>query len=115
MSKNTFPAVITQMLTSGGEAEAVFGLALKSMLKGDLFFDNNATDSSDDNSAISVHQQKMTMLREGLLHAISAWPETLTLELLITSLPNLQFNAQGRVLITIVLRIRAKTELKARQ
>jgi hypothetical protein len=113
MNKNIFPAVITQMSRSG--AEAVFGLALKSILKGDLFFDNNSTDSSDDKLSISVHQQKMTVLREGLLQAISTWPEALTLELLITSLPNLQFNAQGRVLITIVLRVRAKTELKARQ
>jgi hypothetical protein len=112
MSKNIFPAVITQKAAGG--AEAVFGLALKSILKGDLFFDNNATDSSDDKSVISANQQKMTMLREGLLQAISAWPETITLELLITSLPNLQFNAQGRMLITIVLRVREKTELRAR-
>jgi len=113
MNKKYFPVVITQKTEVG--AEAVLGLTLKSILKGDLFFEKNSTDSADDKTIISVNQQKMPVLREGLLQAISTWPETLTLELLITSLPNLQFSAQGRVLITMALRTRAKTELKARQ
>jgi hypothetical protein len=104
MIKKIFPVVVTQKKV--GDTEAILGIALKSILKGDLFFEKN---SNSDNL------QKITMLREGLLQAISSWPETLTLELLITSLPNLQFNAQGRVLITLVMRVRAKTELKARQ
>jgi len=113
MIKKIFPVVITQI--KAGDAEAILGLALKSILKGDLFFEKSSMDASDDKIIVSVNQQKMTVHREGLLQAISAWPKTVTLELLITSLPNLQFNAQGRVLITMVLRVSAKTELKARQ
>lgn len=113
MSNNIFPVVITKK--TAGCAEAVLGLTLKSILKGDLFFEKNSTDASDDKTIVSVNQQKMTIPREGLIQAISAWPKTVSLELLITSLPNLQFNAQGRLLITMILRVSAKTELKARQ
>ncbi len=112
MNKKYFPTVITQKITGG--FVAIVGLEMKSLLKGDLFFEKNQTDVSEDKT-VSANQHKMTVLREGLIQALSAWPETITLELRITSLPNLQFNARGRVLIVMLLSARAKTELNAKQ
>lgn len=113
MKKSAFPVVITQK--SSGGAEAVLGLSLKSILKSDLFFEQKNNNEEDDKLASSFNQKQKVLLREGLLQAISTWQKTITLELLITSLPNLQYNAQGRVLITMVLRAKAETELKAKQ
>ena len=113
MKKSAFPIVITQKSSAG--AVAVLGLSLKSILKSDLFFEQYNNNEGDDNLASSSKHKQRVLLREGLLQAISTWPKTITLELLITSLPNLQCNAQGRVLITMVLRAKAKTELKAKQ
>ena len=112
MNKKYFPAVIIKM--TAGRFEAVLGIEMKSILKGGLFFDKNQTEDIEE-KGVSANQYKMTILREGLNQAISAWPETITLELRITSLPNIQFSAQGRLLITITLHAMAKTELKAKQ
>ncbi len=112
MSEKFFPVVITQK-TAGG-FEAIIGLELKSLLKGSLFFDKNQTDDAE-GSGISANLHKLTVLREGFIQAVSAWPGTIRLELRMTSLPNLQFNARGRVLITLILRTVAQTEIKAKQ
>ena len=113
MSKNVFPTVITQK-TSGG-FEAVLGLSLKSILKRDLFLEMRSTEEDNDKSATSISHKLEIIYREGLLQAISTWPNTITLEMHITSLPNLKFKAQGRVLMSMILRTKAKTELKARK
>jgi hypothetical protein len=113
MSKNIFPAVITQK-TSGG-FEAVLGLSLKSILKKDLFLEVKSMEEEDDNSSTSTNQKVESIYREGLLQAISTWPKIITLEMHITSLPNLKFKAQGRILMSMILRTKAKTELKARK
>ena len=113
MSKNVFPTVIIQK-TSGG-FEAVLGLSLKSILKRDLFLEMRSTEEDNDKSATSISHKLEIIYREGLLQAISTWPNTITLEMHITSLPNLKFKAQGRVLMSMILRTKAKTELKARK
>ena len=112
MNKKYFPAVITKK-TEGG-FDAVIGIEMKSILKGSLFFDKNQTEDIEE-KGVSANQYKMIILREGLNQAISAWPETITLELRITSLPNIQFSAQGRLLIAMTLHAMAKSELKAKQ
>jgi hypothetical protein len=113
MSKNVFPTVIIQK-TSGG-FDAVLGLSLKSILKRDLFLEIRSTEEDNDKSATSISHKLEIIYREGLLQAISTWPNTITLEMHITSLPNLKFKAQGRVLMSMILRTKAKTELKARK
>lgn len=113
MSKNIFPNVITQK-TSGG-FEAVLGLSLKSILKSDLFLETKSTDEDGDKSAASFNQKLEIIYREGLLQAISTWPKTITLEMHITSLPNLKFKAQGKMFMSMILKSKAKTELKARK
>lgn len=112
MSHKFFPVVSTQETKRG--FEAVLGLELTSILKGSLFFDKNQSGESDNTSALA-NQHTMTLLREGFIQAVSAWPANITLELRVTSLPNLQFNAQGRVLITMMLRAEAQTETIAKQ
>lgn len=113
MDKRSFPVIITQKVTSG--FEAVLGLSLKSILKSDLFLETHSTDEGGDKSAASLNQKLETIYREGLLQAISTWPKTITLEMHITSLPNLKFKAQGKVFMSLILKSKAKTELKARK
>jgi hypothetical protein len=112
MNEKYFPAVMTKK--TAGAFEAILGLEMKSLLKGSLFFDKNQTEDIEE-KGVSANQYKMTILREGLIQAISAWPETITLELRVTSLPNIQFSAQGRLLITMTLHAINKSEIKAKQ
>ena len=112
MDKKYFPAVITKKTVGG--FETVLGIEMKSILKGGLFFDKNQTEDIEE-KGVFTNQYKMTILREGLIQAFSAWPETITLELRVTSLPNIQFSAQGRLLITMTLHAMAKSELKAKK
>ena len=113
MTQKHFPAIISNHVADG--TEAVLGLEMKSILKGDLFYEDKSAKTSDDMPAITVNEQRITINRESLIRAISAWPQTLVLELLITSAPNLQFSAQGKILFTIVLRARAKDGGQARK
>lgn len=112
MNKRSFPVIITQKKSSG--FEAILGLSLKSILKSDLFLEKRSMKGDGDRAA-SLHQKLETIYREGLLQAISTWPKTITLEMHITSLPNLKFKAQGKVLMSMILKSKAKTELKARK
>lgn len=116
MQERYFPAVLVQK--AAGETEAIIGMEMKSLLHGSLFFESSkssANEHGNNDHAVYVEEHKLIFCRKGFIQAVSAWPKNVTLELLITSLPNLQFRAQGRVLIAIVLRVRAKTEMKARQ
>lgn len=113
MKQTYFPLIQTHK-TSGG-VEAVLGLAMKAILKGDLFFENKILENPDDMPDVSVNEFKMMKCRESFIRAISAWPDHVTLELLVTSLPNLRFSAQGRILITVVLRVTAKNISQARK
>lgn len=113
MAKNIFPTVITQKTSDG--FEAVLGLSLKSILKNDLFLETKSREDDGDRSGVSLNQKLETIYREGLLQAISTWPKTITLEMHVTSQPNLKFKAQGKVLVSMILKSKAKTELKARK
>ena len=113
MTQTYFPLISTHK-TSGG-VEAVLGLAMKSILKGDLFFENKILENNDNMPDVSANEFKMMNYRESFIRAISGWPDRVTLELLVTSLPNLRFSAQGRMLITVVLRVTAKNISQARK
>ena len=54
--------------------------------------------------------KKQQQAREAFLHAIAAWPDSLSLELHMTSLPDLVHKAQSQILISLFLRAIAPTE-----
>lgn len=113
MAQQYFPAININKVD--GEVEAVLGLDMKTILKGDLFYEDKSSGTSDSMSAVLINERKMIVQRESFIRAISAWPRNIVLELLLTSLPNLRYNAQGRMFITIVLRARAKDATQARK
>jgi hypothetical protein len=111
MNQKYFPAIVTQNISGG--VEAVLGLEVKSLLKGDLYAESKSSQIGGEKSAADVDEHLLITYRESLIRAISAWSKSITLELIITSLPNLRFNARGRVLITMFLRSKAKSKIKA--
>ncbi len=113
MTQEFFPAVITNKDKNG--AEAVLGLDMKSILKGDLFYEDKSSQTGDDMPTVLINELRMIVNRESFIRAFSSWQQNITLELLITSLPNLRFRAQGRIQITIVLRAKAKEIDQARK
>lgn len=113
MSKNIFPTVITEKISGG--FEAVLGLSLKSLLKNDLLPEKTSTDDHGYNSSACINQMPAINYCSGLLQAVSTWPKSITLEMHITSLPNLNLRAQGRVFMSLMLKSRARTDLKARK
>lgn len=114
MTQVFFPTILIKKL-SNGFVEAVLGMNMKSILKGDLFYEDKYSQTSYDMPKVYINERKMIFNRESFIRSVSAWPQNIVLELLITSLPNLRFSAQGRMLITIVLRARAKDISQARK
>lgn len=106
MNKEFFPAILINKLPRG--VEAVLGLDMKSILKGDLFYDDKLSQTGDDLPTVHVNERRIVFNRESFIRAISAWPKNVVMELLITSVPNLRRQAQGRIHITIILRTRNK-------
>jgi DNA helicase HerA-like ATPase len=108
-----FPKVI--VLDQGTGHEALLGFRLKSILKGNLFFNVIASSGKDDSQIEDQHQKKLQQSREGFLSAVASWSDTVTLEMVMTSAPNLANRAQGYVSICLLLRVIGKTEQDARE
>ena len=108
MKPNTLPAVTIRKMDGGFEGIAAF--SLKSILKRDLLKDQPATDKKGRLELTVAEPAYLQKLREEFLHAISTWPETVTSEIQILSLPNLASRLQGRLWITLVIRIWSATE-----
>lgn len=113
MTKEYFPVIMINKVTNG--IEAVLGLDVKSLLKANLFYDDQASGTSNDYSAVRINEQRMTASRESFIRSIAAWKRNVALEFRLMSLPNLRFRAQGRILMTIVLRVTAKDAFQARK
>ena len=90
--------------------EGLGGLKLKSIIKGNLLSGASGCFEDENLPSHPLHPKKQQQAREAFLHAIAAWPDSLSLELHITSLPDLVHKAQGRVLISLFLRAIAPTE-----
>ena len=108
MAQKYFPEIIVNK--KGKDFEGTACLKLKSILKGNLL--TWQSDASDDTSvqSTSLGPKKLHMARETLLHAISSWPSSLSLELHFTALPDLIHRAQGQILISLFLRAYAATK-----
>lgn len=103
MKPHNLPAVMIRETDGGFEGIAAF--SLKSILKRDLLQDQPAADIRGRYELSVVASANLQKLREKFLHTISAWPETVTSEIQILSLPNLANRLQGRLWITMVIRI----------
>ncbi len=113
-----FPEIIVTKTDRG--AEAIAGMRLESLLKRDLLA---SPEDGRDTTGYAPWEhllQRMADNRKALLHAISSWPERITLELLISSNPNLSNRAGSSIHITLLLKTcstdadQAKEELATR-
>ena len=89
--------------------EGLGGLKLKSIIKGDLLLEESSSLQDENLPSHPLHPKKQQQAREALLHAIAAWPDTLSLELHMTSMPDLVHKAQSQILISLFLRAIAPT------
>jgi GTPase SAR1 family protein len=108
MKPNTLPATIIREADGGFEGIAAF--SLKSILKRDLLQDQQAADNKGRFEMKIAEPAYLQKCREEFLHAVSAWPETVTCEIQILSLPNLASRLQGRLWITFVIKIWSSAE-----
>ena len=117
-SPTYFPHVIVSRNADG--ADASLGIAFKSILTkailgtcGDPYNGNQAEmlHPSMDHVESSYFQTN----REAFLHALSGWPETMTLEIRIMTAPNIHHKPQGKVHIHLFLHAHAPTEEQARE
>lgn len=104
-----FPKILVSQ--NGQRFDAVAGLELKSILKGDLL----AYRDERDLHINRLDPEKQQGAREAFLHAISSWPLRLSLELHLTALPDLIHRAQGRLMISLFLCAFASSEEKAKE
>lgn len=103
-----FPKILVSKTDKGFEGLAA--LKLKSILKGDLLLDQRALREEKLSHFNPLDPRVQHQAREAFLHALSSWPETLSLELHLTTLPDLVYRPQGRILITLFLRAVACSE-----
>ena len=97
------PAIIIREADGGFEGIAAY--SLKSILKRDLLKDQPAADNKGKFELTFAEPAYLQKCREEFLHAVSAWPETVTNEIQILSLPNLASRMQGKLWITLVIRV----------
>ena len=108
MKPNTLPTITIRARDGGFEGIAAF--SLKSILKRDLLKDQHAVDKKGRFELTVAEPAYLQKSREEFLHAVSTWPETVTSEIQILSLPNLASRMQGRLWITLVIKIQNKAE-----
>ncbi|MDO8721456.1 MAG: DUF87 domain-containing protein [Syntrophales bacterium] len=108
-----FPRVLIKQGRQGIEASA--GIAMKSILKGNLV--RTQGDFSDDKASDmqGPDRRYFQINREAFLHALAGWPEHMTLEVRITTAPDLHCKPQGKIHIAILLHTHAETEEIAKE
>ena len=103
MKPHLLPAVTIRETDGGFEGVAAF--SLKSILKRDLLQEQHTADNKGRFELTIAAPAYLQKCREEFLHALSAWPENVSSEIQIFSLPNLGNRLQGRLWITLVIRI----------
>jgi len=109
MNPHNLPAIKLREMDGGFEGIAAF--SLKSILKRDLLKDQPAADKKGRFDLMVAEPAYLQKCREEFLHAVSTWPQNVTSEMQILSLPNLASRMQGRLWITIVIKILSIAEL----
>jgi hypothetical protein len=108
-----FPFIDSQHF--GAQAEAVAAIKVESILKGNLLLGTFYSAGNRDTSFATVDPHQLQNARESLLASISSWPDTTSLEIRMTVLPDIFHKTQSRVELHMVLRCRANSESAARE
>ena len=88
-NKKIFPKIIVTKSAKG--FEGVGGLKLKSILKGNLLLDTSSSYGESNPFLNRLNPETQQRSREEFLFAISTWSSNTTLELHLTSLPDLLY------------------------
>jgi len=108
-----FPKIF--IIHADNRHEGIAGLKLRSILKGNLILDHENLRVENGQHDFAFRSKREQQAREALFHAISSWPPYLSLELHLTSLPDLFHRAQSHLMISIFLRAFSSTEEKAKE
>jgi len=100
-NNKSFPAILINK--KANHHEAIIGLQVKSILKGDLMISNRCYEENTLFSRELHSPQNQQTNRESLLRAISAWSPNVTLEMHITSIPDIAHQANGRIGINLFI------------
>ena len=110
--KYKFPYIQVTKVKSNYEGAA--GLALKSILRGELLMRDD--DQRSYKSYLDqLDPEKLQLTREALITALAACPPELVLEMHITSVPNLVYRAQSHIYITLFIRARGQSEERVKE
>jgi len=111
--KRYFPRIQIARAGDGTNSyEAAMGLRLKSILRADLMTDPIRSYETPDEDRKSDYAGRLTETRQSLLHALSAWPSHLCVELRVAAIPNIGSRPNGRLSINMLIRSRgAKREV----
>ncbi len=108
-----FPSVAVSRRCNG--FEAVAGIRLKSILKGDLLLAPGDVRSEQNPLPHPLDPVFLHHARTALLQALEGWKPSITLELHLTAIPNLLTKTRGQLLITLFLRCAASTREQAQE
>ena len=114
MEKKRFPFIHVTQTGSATQFQAVAAFELKSLLLARLCVETTEQESSLEESMNAAFKSRKER-REGFLHAISAWPSHLFLELRILAFPSITCMAHGRLSIHILLRANGGNETEVRE
>lgn len=108
-----FPRVV---VSHNGEGfEAVAGIRLKSILKGNLLLTTGDFSSALNPLPYPLDPRFLHQARTALLHAIEGWKPSVTLELHLTALPNLTEKSHSQLMIALLIRCAAATKHQAQE
>lgn len=108
-----FPKICVFETNEGFEGLAA--LKLKSILKADLLMNQYGLLQEKVPHFNRLNPKVQHQARESFLHALSSLPQSLTLELHMTALPDLANRSQGQVLIDLFLRAAASTKERVKE
>ncbi len=108
-----FPNVHIARTEAG--VNATLGIVIKSILKSNLIRIQEDYQSEKGEADQGTNPQYFQACREAFLRALSGWPDHLTMEIKITTAPDLICRPQGKIHIAILLHAHAETEGAAKE
>jgi hypothetical protein len=96
-------------------AEACAAIKVGAILKSNLILGTYYSAGSKDSSSTSVDPRQLQSAREAFLASIASWPETTSLEIRLTVLPDPVHKTQSKVEIHLLLRCRRESASAARE
>lgn len=107
-----FPYILTRKTPLG--VEGVSCIRIRSILKGELMVPNSGTEDQYKDFNHPLDPKVLQESRETLVHAFTSWDPNLTIELHLTTLPDISRRARGQVNISIFLRTIERSDKKVK-